>query len=85
MSRLPLVERLWAPGADEVLTEVMREFLAGRPDPHGAAMLDVGVGTRSLVRAAGHDVVGIDHAVPRAVFGVAGGWAAGWLLRSPGR
>ncbi len=65
MHRLPLVERLLAPGADAALTEMMRAFLAGRPHPQGRAMLDVGVGTRSLVRAAGFAVVGLDQAPAR--------------------
>lgn len=54
----PLVERLLAPGADAILLDLLRSFIAAAPRPQSP--LDVGVGGRSLLQAAGCAPVGID-------------------------
>ncbi len=65
-TRLPpprLLERVLSPGADAALLATLREWVGGRDI--GRA-LDVGVGERSLLAAAGAPTIGLDLAPARA-------------------
>jgi SAM-dependent methyltransferase len=64
VARPPLVERLLAPGADDVLLATLRGWIARGPRPR--SLLDVGVGSRSLLRVAGFEPIGVDLSPRRA-------------------
>lgn len=67
-----LVERVLAPGADAAMTAMLRSWIAERAWPR--RLLDVGVGTQSLLAAIGTAPVGVDHAAGRVrIFAARGG------------